>query len=159
MSTAQKALRQSSAPTLLLVLAERLHIALSDKFPHEGFRVEHREYRIVELGEWHGFYDWLRADREEIIGIRYWPFADDPVGTAGMPDRSYIMKDPKNRFLDIFFGLQRSFQEEISEDRDFGPHAAFHTLSGGFALAFDASMLSEKEVDSLRAVSVDWINR
>ena len=45
-------------------------------WPLTGFVIGSKQYRDANFGQWTGFYDWLRDSKEQVLGVRYWPFED-----------------------------------------------------------------------------------
>lgn len=47
----------------------QLALAKDLKWPLQGFAVENAEYSDMGLGEWTGFYDWLRDSDGGLLGV------------------------------------------------------------------------------------------
>lgn len=87
---------------------------------------------------WLGFYDWLRVESGEIMGVRLQ--LDDPASIAS--DRldhlcSLDARSSSNE-LDLLFGQQREFDLALSDDGDFGGNAVYSGEFGSVAIAFNS---------------------
>ena len=95
-------------------------------------------YKYAGTQEWNGFYDWLRNYRNEIIGVRYFPF-EDFKELASLVNRLTDCKVNTNDkgavWFDLFFTSDRNVNEKISDDQDFGGNWLFETESGDKAMS------------------------
>ena len=95
-----------------------------------------------------GHFDWLRSSSGGIIGVRYWPF-DDAVHAAPVErllkrcrSLNYVVQDPANRFVSIFFGGSAAeVAEDISNDQDLGENGIYENQHGLMALCFEVDSL------------------
>jgi hypothetical protein len=101
--------------------------------------VNKRRFEDTGLGGWTGFYDWLRPKVSEVIGLRYSPFeeAQKLLGTS--------------ESINLFFGEQRVFVEELSGDQDFEEVRLFTSPVGAFGLLVGYTLLNSTEIELLES--------
>lgn len=93
-------------------------------------------FRDSGLGDWLGFYDWLRTRSGEVIGVRVWiDEVNEQIRAAGSCANVISGRDCFP--LSIYFGDSREFEEELSCDQDFGSNMLLLS-SNAFALTFKA---------------------
>src|SRR5947208_10883942 len=103
--------------TLLVDLAERPRFTYFERRPSET-ALSALGFVDLLLGDWTGFYDWLRTDGGAIVGVRYWPFEKTEFLLRTVARRSGIVEDTRGALL-VFFGGEREFNEELSDDQAF----------------------------------------
>ena len=88
-----------------------------------------------------GFYDWLRTNTREIIGLRL-AFVGRPsdikIKNLGKL-RGVNVLNRQNRgseMLIIFFSEREDYSEEASDDQDFGGHRLYHGTNGSLGITF-----------------------
>ncbi len=87
------------------------------------------------LGDWLGFYDWLRSSDGAVIGVRLW--LDEPNGHITDIERCLgVQWSPDSRSLRVFFTSEIQFSESLSDDQDFGGNRLF-IGQGSFVLTFN----------------------
>jgi hypothetical protein len=102
----------------------------------------------AQLGEWTGFYDWLRNPFGQIIGVRYWPFEHC----------KFLLTEPnldpdirvEGGGLLVFFGAEATFEPALSGDQDFEESRVLRGESGSFGLLLGCSNLSSAEQTELQ---------
>src|SRR5688572_15010531 len=102
---------------------------------------KNQTYNNIGIEEWNGFYDWLRNYQNEIIGVRYFPFEDFEMLASlinRLPDCEVVTNDKGAVRFDLFFSADRSVNEKISDDQDFGGDWLFQTESGDKAMSLIA---------------------
>jgi len=126
--------------TLIVILAPERPIVFTsvirDTFEHAG-----RRFRDAGLGDFTGFYDWLRDAAGGVIGVRYLPFEASQAlcdAVAGFP---YVDMTADRSSLTVFFSDERAFDPASSGDQSFGRNRVFVASDGAFALTFDAGTL------------------
>jgi hypothetical protein len=70
------------------------------------------------IGDWIGFFDWLRESSGRIIGVRQW--VDEPSKVLYSGQFFGVELDEKKRVLCAYFGSSREVDEVASCDQDFG---------------------------------------
>lgn len=103
------------------------------------------------LGEWTGFYDWLRTDVGMLIGVRYWPFEQAEFLLRAVPEEGAIRLDQRGALL-IFFSDQRRFAEHLSDDQAFEESRIFSS-AGEYSILFGCSAVSSEENGMLNALA------
>ena len=102
----------------------------------------------IGLGEWLGFYDWLRDASGHVLGVRLRvdEGCNDPAFNWQL---SGVEFDKQSRVLLIFFGADRRFVEAMSDDTDFG---ANHLLYGDekVAITFNSPQKYPPEIQADR---------
>ncbi|MDQ1813286.1 hypothetical protein RBA41_08215 [Massilia sp. CCM 9210] len=89
--------------------------------------------------EWFGFYDWLRTSKGEVIGVRLQ--LDSPLDIDAERLNLLYSLDARNSAdeLYIFFGPQREFDAEMSDDADFGRNILYIGQLGSVAISFNSA--------------------
>jgi hypothetical protein len=70
------------------------------------------------IGDWIGFFDWLRDSSGQIIGVRQW--VDEPSKVLFSEQFFGVESDEKRRVLCAYFGSSREVDEVASCNQDFG---------------------------------------
>ena len=93
-------------------------------------------FRDSGLGDWLGFYDWLRTRSGEVIGVRVWiDQVNEQIRAAG--SCANVISERDCFPLSIYFGESREFAEELSSDQDFGSNMLL-VSANAFAVTFNA---------------------
>src|SRR5262245_45344645 len=106
------------------------------------------DFKESPFGHWTGFYDWLRSDRNSVVGIRYWPFdeASTLISRLALP----AAKKDAAGALFFFFTYQHQFNEEISGDQAFEEsRLLIGSNEEEIAFVFGCSDLTNQEWDSI----------
>lgn len=100
-----------------------------------SIRLAEADYLDSGVGDWIGFYDWLRDPRGEVIGVQQWV---DEASTFPFSKRfEGVEANAEHGFLRIFFGQSREVDEDNSCDQDFGSNR-LRVTSESVALTFHA---------------------
>lgn len=130
--------------TLIVVLAPERPVvfvaAVGDAFEHDG-----RCYRDAGLGNFSGFYDWLRDAGGSVIGVRYLPFEASRAVCDAVVTFPYVDVTANHSSLAVFFSAERAFDPASSDDQAFGGNRVFVAADGAYALTFDLDSLDEGE--------------
>lgn len=110
--------------------------ALLDYFPAYELIIAGERFDSVPVGEWLGFYDWLRAKNGKVIGVRLAPDEGE------IPDHilgKLISVDARNSrsLIYIFFEYGEEVDPSISDDCDFGGNMIFEGDRGTVAIKFN----------------------
>jgi len=124
-------------------------------WPLPGFVIGSKQYRDANFGQWTGFYDWLRDSKEQVLGVRYWPFEDTEFLIDFAKGLAYVSTD-LSRYIEIYFSGQRNAEPNLSSDQDFSYDAIFRSDEGEYAIGFGAEALSEADVLSFGGREVEW---
>ena len=116
-----------------------------------AIRFDDELYRDKGFGDSTGFYDWLRSAGGKIIGLRYWPFEDTAFLVDAMRPLQYVTASADRSFVEIYFGELREFDEQMSDDQDFGNAKVFGSDDGSWALTFDVTGLDDLEMEWIHA--------
>ncbi|ETW96940.1 MAG: hypothetical protein ETSY1_24585 [Candidatus Entotheonella factor] len=136
--------------TLLIFLKSHPELSLYPDFPPKTFRFGEDTFHQVKTDRWQGFYDWLRDETENIIGLRYWLFEKIDPRLPLLTSLPYINSDQEEGFIEIYFFDSRSYVQANSDDQDFGNQGIFLSDQGLIALAFDISTFTKAELDALK---------
>jgi hypothetical protein len=142
-------------PCLLIVLGRNVTLAGNMKWPLKGFIIGEKTYREANFGEWTGFYDWLRDDSENLLGIRYTPFEQTEFLTRELGQLSYVEARPP-RHLEIYFSERRIFDPGLSCDQALLYDAVFRSDDGEYAMGFGMEKLSASNLRSLEKAGLEW---
>ncbi|HKP03478.1 MAG TPA: hypothetical protein VJU77_08980 [Chthoniobacterales bacterium] len=128
--------------SILVNLAESPRFTYFESRPSETVL---SELGLVDskLGDWTGFYDWLRTDTGAIVGVRYWPFEKTEFLVRPAVASSDIVVDPRGALL-VFFGREEHFDDKLSDDQAFEESRVL-LFSGRHILLFGCSDLSAEE--------------
>jgi hypothetical protein len=140
---------------LLVILRPKLTLAKSPGWPLKGFALNGKEYRDAALGEWTGFYDWLRAADGTLLGVRYWLNEETEFLTQEAEGLPYANVDP-SRFVEIYFSDRRDIEPQQSADQDFLYDPVFRSDDGEYALGFAIKDLNESELRSIENAQANW---
>jgi hypothetical protein len=143
-------------PCLIVALKSKLALAQSPVWPVKGFTLNGTEYHDTELGEWTGFYDWLRDSNGALLGVRYWLNEGTELLVQHVRVLGYASVDP-SRFIEIYFSERREIDDTLSADQEFLYDPVFRSDDGGYALSFAMEGLSEAEVRSIVETQADWM--
>ena len=106
--------------------------------PESEIELDGERFQDTGLGDWIGFYDWLRPQAGEVIGVRLWPdIANDHL--AGVRRCVGTESHHDGRELSIFFGQDRAFHPALSGDQDFGGNRLF-VGNARYVMTFNAPM-------------------
>src|SRR5271170_2270004 len=108
----------SPKPCILAILGPQLVLARGARWPLRGFALDGHDYWDAGLGEWTGFYDWLRAPRGRVIGVRYWVQQDTEFLAEYTKRLDYVKVDPK-RHIEVYFSSDRAIEAKLSCDQEF----------------------------------------
>jgi hypothetical protein len=147
--------RSRERPCVVALLRPRLTLAKGLTWPQKAFVVNGKEYRDVGLGEWTGFYDWLRGSNGNLLGVRYWLDSSTNFLEAYTRNLAYVSIDP-SRCIEVFFSDQRTFEPKLSCDQAFLYDALFRSGDGEYAIAFGAEELSGADFETLEKSGTQW---
>ena len=111
----------------------------------DAFERDRRSYRDTGLGDFTGFYDWLRDPAGGVIGVRYLPFEASHAVCDTVRTFPYVEVATDCSSLAIFFSSKRAFDPASSGDQAFGGNRVFAAEDGTYALTFDLDSLDEVE--------------
>lgn len=148
--------KQPNREGLIVILGPRLTLASGIEWPIKAFEVGETKYTDVGLGDWTGFYDWLRSSEGVLLGVRYWPAdANDAlfenagsvayasIGTAG--------------YLEIYFSQEGPSDPRRSNDQEFQYDAVFRSAEGEWAIVFDTAALTPSDLAQLGESDARWV--
>jgi len=153
--------KQTRSDGCLLVAFEKdPSLALVESCPAQPFRMGERLYQDQGYGDWTGFYDWLRKDSAEIVGVRYWPFerTEFLIDHLAKAKLSYVQTPVARRRVEVYFALVGSHgvDPRKSDDQTFGSNRIFLCKQNRWLISFDTTRLSESEIQTIRAVNARW---
>jgi hypothetical protein len=142
---------------LVVVLRQRLTLALVTGYPNEELVVAGVSYKDAGYGDWSGFYDWLRDSEQRVLGVRYWP--DDTGFLLDTANKfSYVIVPESRFYMEIYFSSNRSVNKQKSKDQDFLYDKIFSSETGEYIIVFDTSLLTNNELTQItHTAEADWI--
>ena len=149
---------RSERETLIVFLRPRLTLALADEPPGDHFVVGDRSYRDSGHGDFIGFYDWLRSPSRELLGVRYWPFAEIDFPAAACDQLSYVVVEGEGSSLEVYFSPRRDYAAGVSDSQDFGENKLFSSEEGEFVISFGTHWLTDSDIERLRGCPVEWVS-
>jgi len=134
---------------ILVNLSEK---PISRFFPDRPTEISGGESRFIDagLGDWTGFYDWLRNSQSEIIGVRFCPF-EQAQFLCELPALGQWVKITPQRALMVFFGSECDYREDLSDDQAFEEARILKSTAGRYALLLGCSDLENNELRVLVA--------
>jgi hypothetical protein len=140
---------------LLVILQPELVLAKIRPWPLFGFVCEGRYYRDSELGEWTGFYDWLRDADSNVLGVRYWLSSETEFLAGYAKDLPYVQIVP-SQAVEIYFSGQRTINQSLSCDQDFLYDGIFRSDDGTYAIGFGTGRPGEINFAGLKDSGAIW---
>ena len=120
------------------------------------FELDGEQFRATDEQPLDGFYDWLRSERNTVVGAR--------VSSEGLlaslsshPSvlASRVLRlDDRDR-LEIAF-RDAQYVKQLSDDQAFGGAWLYKSKKGRFALSLEMYFLSEEERLSIESADADW---
>jgi hypothetical protein len=142
---------------LIVLLRPKVALAFTSGWPIESFRVDDMTYRDSGLGDWTGFYDWLRNPAEQVVGVRYWPADPHEALFAAARRLCYSHIEPAGA-LELRFSEAESINPQSSNDQEFLYDAVFRSTAGEWAIAFDTAALERSDLEHIRGCGADWLS-
>lgn len=140
---------------LLIALRPTLGLAIVPAWPIKKLTIDGQIYRPVGP-EWSGFYDWLRTGEGAVVGVRYHPTEETRFLLEEALALDYVAVG-RHEDLCIYFGENRTFDPDQSEDQDFAYDQVFVAPSRiGSAICFSTENLTEAQVSGLTRNLVDF---
>ncbi|MGC2235534.1 MAG: hypothetical protein WA584_05210 [Pyrinomonadaceae bacterium] len=106
---------------LLVELSEKPRFWLADEIPDERFLLSGVEYEDSHLGDFIGFYDYLRNTAGEVSGVRFFPFEDCRFS---------------KKEINLFASPEKDIDESISDDQLFTDNKLYKSRNGNILLTF-----------------------
>ncbi len=128
---------------LIVVLREEIALALTPQCPSEFFVFENIHYKDLGYDDFVGFYDWLRNTDKRIIGVRCYPWEEFSFPYATVRVLPYVEIDSEEKSVCLFFSDERSFEESLSDDQDFGNNRMYKSDTEEYAISFDADRVMD----------------
>lgn len=145
----------TSRNCLLVLLRATPALSMADRWPLGGFRVGGTTYVDVGLGDWTGFYDWLRRSDGAVVGVRYWPAIHNESLFDAARSLTYATIGSAGS-LEIMFSPTDVIDAQRSGDQELLYDAVFRSREGEWAIAFDTTALRQSDLDRLRESNVAW---
>ncbi|MBW8847785.1 MAG: ubiquinone/menaquinone biosynthesis methyltransferase [Burkholderiales bacterium] len=109
-----------------------------DHVPERALQLDDEEFNDAGLGDFIGFYDWLRSREGRVIGVCLWPLLDEKSADLQAFDQCANVESAHDGAqLSIYFGDERIFDLAESGDQDFGDNRLF-VGSSRHVLTFNA---------------------
>jgi len=142
-------------PCLIVALNSNLTLAESPVWPLKSFALSGQLYRDAALGEWTGFYDWLRDSNSVLLGVRYWFNEGTELLVQKANALGYIRVDP-SRYIEIYFSDRRDIEPKLSSDQEFLYDPVFRSDEGEYALGFAMEGLGESDLLNIHTARANW---
>jgi hypothetical protein len=138
---------------LVAVLDTDLSLATIDRYPAQGFSFRNQRFEDIGQSDCTGFFDWLRATVDQVIGVRYClesvSLCPRLVDLAKQGTRSYLrFTEGTSSCVEVFFGNTRQIDPSLSCDQDWGGNGLFSN-DELFAITFPLVRLSDRERNML----------
>ena len=120
------------------------HINKSDNV----IRIGNDAFKAIEKDNYSGFYDWLRNEIGEVIGIRYTRLKGfQPVVKEALNGLYYAIFTHK-KIIEIYFYSKRDYKAETSNDQDIGI-CKLYVSGNSYAILLDILYLTNDEFLSI----------
>lgn len=149
----------TSYKSLVVIFHSQVSLALLEKDPDKTLEIGDQVYRDVGLGDFNGFYDWLRDRTKSPIGIRFWPFKEARFIIDKVRPYSYVTVDKDQKSLLIYFALGRKYEPRYSADQDFGNNRILSSAENADAVTFGLGVLTAQEIEALKSLDAFWVTR
>jgi hypothetical protein len=140
----------SKRTCLLVALRPKLGIAIVPDWPITTLAADGISYRPVGP-EWSGFYDWLRSEDGDVLGVRYHLTDDTRFLLKEVCALDYAVVG-QHEDVCIFFGENRAFDPAQSDNQDFSYDQVFVANGEGSAICFSAENLTPAQIANIVAV-------
>lgn len=137
-----------------MLLRPQLALAKDLTWPLQGFAVDNTEYHDVGLGEWTGFYDWLRDSDGGLLGVRYWLNSGTEFLVSHTQTLPYVSR--ASNHIEIYFSERRVVDPKLSCDQAFLYDALFRSSHEEYAIAFGTEDLSRVDLEKLEETKAEW---
>lgn len=132
---------------IIIFLKTEVEFALieCDKLPLSSFSYKGQIYNGHIDSGFNGFYDWLRAQDGEVLGVEYFADGayDDLINSIHwLPNVEVDFSPNRHPIIRIYFSSRRDYDELQSDDQEFGCNWMFQARSGEFALSFNGNNVS-----------------
>lgn len=94
-----------------------------------------------------GFFDWLRADENTIVGIRICYFENQPYNKL-LISLPYMRPTFESKCVELLFG-ESTYVPDISGDQDFTNNYVFKSEGDEYLFTFGLDHLTDNELNSL----------
>jgi hypothetical protein len=146
----------------LVLLGTKPKLFLLEEQPPESFAIHDLRFVDLGYGDSPGFYDWLRVQWGQIIGVRFTPSEDvDPLNKF-FDHLPYCQEVSEQ--LEIYFTHERKFDPKISADCYFSGNNLYVVNETMLAILFDIERrestsggLEDIEVQSLISLGANII--
>jgi len=136
---------------LLMILNQKVSCCFFDKID-SIIELGNDTFKEIDDQDYSGFYDWLREDINIIIGLRFYRFDGfGPIFSKSLNKLPYV-KFVHEKVIEIYLTSQRNFNQDISNDQDFGVCKVYRG-DVGFAFLLDISYLTDAERSSILLAS------
>lgn len=140
---------------LIAILSRPIVVAFASSVPESEFRLAETAYDNLGLGDWNGFYNYLRLSRDQVVGVEFEP--DDNNLLRDL--KRLIGHNPqllwKEAGLIVFFGKKTHFDPNWTSMGHFGWNSIFRSKANVMAITFGLQGLSEISRENL-ATSMNW---
>jgi hypothetical protein len=138
----------SAVRSLLIILHHPLELFCRQSDVGEVVTCGDKRFCDAGLGDWIGFYDWLRTADGRVIGLRSWIELSELRSLGALPAVNEALEFEEG-CLHVWFSDLREFDEEKSDDQDLGTHRLMRSDDGVLALGVSTESLSKNDCDEL----------
>ena len=127
------------ASCLIVVCMNEIILVHAPQCPKDSFTYDNTTFRNQGFGDFTGFYDWLRNKDGEVIGVRYLPVDELKFLWHALANLPYVKVNQKIKSIEFYFSNDRTVDESVSDDQDFGSNSVYKSDDGIFAISFYSS--------------------
>lgn len=140
---------------LVVICLDRVELAVTSRCPEKTFVYDNTCYEDQGFGDFTGFYDWLRNYQGHIIGVRYLPADELTFLFRAVAHLPYVAVNWQTKAIALYFSQDRSIDESVSNDQDFGDNRVLKSAQGRFAISFNAGpVIGSLTADAATRISV-----
>ena len=127
-----------------------------DVVPEQQIQLDGETFKDAGLGDFIGFYDWLRGVDGTVIGVCLWPLLDETSADLDSAARcTNVESAHEGNQLSIYFGAGRTFEPTLSGDQDFGDNRLFKGANR-WILTFSAPTERKQPPPPHNAAEFQW---
>lgn len=132
---------------LIVVFGKEFSLIVCNDLPENTFAFENKRFVDTGIDTFVGFYDWLRTEQKNVIGVRIDFFSDEFESLKSeLLKLSYVSHSDESEAIDIFFLRNNKIDLDKSDDQDFLDNKIYKSYDGTYAISFD----SRYAIESLR---------
>ena len=140
--------------TLLIIFRPKLTLAFSETESTTVLHLGNQVYTDSIKQHLIGFYDWLRNDSKELVGVdflvRKAPYLEEELRRF-----PYVNTLPFP-YIEVQFTNEQTHVEKYSSIQDFIEYRILKSVNGEYVIAFGTYFLDDNDLKRLKTFDVNW---